>query len=407
MSSSKLKILMVSTEYPPMRGGVGRYTYNLVNALKNNNVSVKVVSGDNGDGDYRGISPFNKHNSKILLDKLDQVNPDIVHIQLEHGLYGFKLPFFPIKIKFSLDEFYDKCKIPIVTTFHSSYDFKQWLNLIKCKSGKSKTSIFDTDLKLLYQKWLHIINYYTFYNLNIKIMKKSSSGIVFSRYLSTLIPGSEIIYHGSEPFNSNYFDKLEARKKLGLPIDSRIAVVVGFLTATKGLDIIKKMDIPKNWIIVTNFSKNHYNKETINLDFSENKKIINLNMGYVSEKELSLLFFASDVVLQPYTVSSGSGVMFDALGHGLPFVSTNLGFFKEFEDKNLGVCVKRDPYEFSMGLKKIEEKYDLYFQSVKKFKENLRWDIHAKLHIKIYERNVKDNKLLIKINSSQKSKSQL
>lgn len=234
-------------------------------------------------------------------------------------------------------------------------------------------------------------------------MKKSSSGIVFSRYLSTLIPGSEIIYHGSEPFNSNYFDKLEARKKLGLPIDSRIAVVVGFLTATKGLDIIKKMDIPKNWIIVTNFSKNHYNKERINLDFSENKKIINLNMGYVSEKELSLLFFASDVVLQPYTVSSGSGVMFDALGHDLPFVSTNLGFFKEFEDKNLGVCVKRDPCEFSMALKKIEEKYDLYLQSVKKFKENLRWDIHAKLHIKVYERNVKDNKLLIKINSSQKS----
>ena len=24
------KILMVSTEYPPMRGGVGRYTFNLV-----------------------------------------------------------------------------------------------------------------------------------------------------------------------------------------------------------------------------------------------------------------------------------------------------------------------------------------------------------------------------------------
>jgi len=38
----------------------------------------------------------------------------------------------------------------------------------------------------------------------------------------------------------------------------------------------------------------------------------------------------------PYSVSSGSGVMFDALAHGLPFVATDLGFFKEFAKKRFG-----------------------------------------------------------------------
>ena len=30
----KLRILIVTGEYPPMKGGVGRYTFNLVDALR-------------------------------------------------------------------------------------------------------------------------------------------------------------------------------------------------------------------------------------------------------------------------------------------------------------------------------------------------------------------------------------
>ena len=45
---------------------------------------------------------------------------------------------------------------------------------------------------------------------------------------------------------------------------------------------------------------------------------------------MSHLFCASDAKIMPYSVTSGSGVMFDALGHGLPFVASDLGFFKEF-----------------------------------------------------------------------------
>jgi hypothetical protein len=33
-SVSMPRILMVSTEYPPMQGGVGRYTFNLTKALR-------------------------------------------------------------------------------------------------------------------------------------------------------------------------------------------------------------------------------------------------------------------------------------------------------------------------------------------------------------------------------------
>jgi hypothetical protein len=43
---------MVSTEYPPMKGGIGRYTFNLVKALRNLGLNVYVASNEAGKGDF-------------------------------------------------------------------------------------------------------------------------------------------------------------------------------------------------------------------------------------------------------------------------------------------------------------------------------------------------------------------
>ena len=47
--------------------------------------------------------------------------------------------------------------------------------------------------------------------------------------------------------------------------NKKIALALGFLTATKGWDILENMDIPSDWIIVLNHSKNHYNREITDL----------------------------------------------------------------------------------------------------------------------------------------------
>jgi glycosyltransferase involved in cell wall biosynthesis len=121
-----MKILMVSTEYPPMQGGVGRYCKKLVDSLKNEGVEVLVVCGKHGKGDFNGISPDNKDNSKVLQKIVKETEPDIVHVQYEHGLYGIHLdPFNPRRTKTNIEIFYHECKVPIVTTFHSAYTFAQ------------------------------------------------------------------------------------------------------------------------------------------------------------------------------------------------------------------------------------------------------------------------------------------
>ena len=48
---------MVSTEFPPMPGGVGRYTFNLTQSLRQLGIKVRVVCNDKGKGDFHGLSP--------------------------------------------------------------------------------------------------------------------------------------------------------------------------------------------------------------------------------------------------------------------------------------------------------------------------------------------------------------
>lgn len=393
-SVGKPRILMVSTEYPPMKGGVGRYTFNLTRALRKLDFEVNVVSNKEGNGEFSGLSPKNPENSNILLEIVKRTKPDLVHVQYEHGLYGLKLdPLNPTKTTTNIDLFYKYCQTPIVTTFHSAYPFKQWLNLITSFKDSSKRNMLSRFSNNIIRCWKMLLNYQSFHNLNKEKLAKSKAGIVFSNYMSKMIGGGEVILHGAES-SSVYISQDEARKLFNLPESGRIALALGFMTATKGWDIIEKMNIPEGWTIVVNSSKNHYNTEKFNPNFVK-KNIINLQKDFLTEKELSFLFSSADAVILPYTVSSGSGVMFDALAHGLPFVATSLEFFKEFSKKGLGITVNRSPDEFSKALVTLNRDYVKYLKTVESFRKEISWQGIASQHAQIYTQIVKKSMIAV------------
>lgn len=384
-----MRILMVSPEYPPISGGVGRYTSNLVNAIRKLDCEVLVLSDEKGNGDYRGISPSNVDNANIILKVVDDVKPDIVHIQFEPGLYGLKLdPVTPSNSKTYLDSFYYKCKIPIITTFHSGYTFKEWMYQAMSIKKSGRIGKLGIPARIIVKMWNNFINYRSFMGLNREKLKHSQAGICFSYYMSKLLGGGNIIYHGAEPAIMNVPEKKEARKEFSLPIEKKIAVVIGFQTVTKGWDLLNKMEMPEGWIMVTNSAKGDYNKENIDPNFNRyNNKddVVDLKRGYLNDKELSLLLCASDAVLLPYKITSGSGVMFDALAHGLPFISSNLEFFKEFANMGLGIISKRDPKSFSNAIYRLGNDYEKYNTTVSNFKLKLKWNYVANQHIYLYD----------------------
>ena len=392
---------MVSTEYPPMHGGVGRYTFNLVRGLRKKGSKVLVACNENGDGDCFGLAPTNDDNYKVLLKIVDEIRPDIVHIQYEHGLYGLVLdPINPNKTRTNIDLFYDKCDVPIVTTFHTSFNFKQWMNMVvPIKNSNKFGRIGNLGNKLL-RYWTHFLNYKSFNDLNKQKLLKSVEGIVFSQYMKNKVGGGTIVYHGAEsliPFSAS---KKQARSRFSLPQEGRIALAIGFQTATKGWDLFKKMNIPQSWTIVINSSKNHYNMENLKPRF-EHPKIINLDMDFLNDTELSLLFLAADAVLLPYKVSSGSGVMFDGLAHGLPFVASDLEFFREFASMGLGITVKRTGRAFANALIELDGNYLAYLKAVESFKTKIKWDYVASMHTQLYENIIRNISVRALQNESQ------
>ncbi|MFZ0515027.1 MAG: glycosyl transferase, partial [Candidatus Nitrosopolaris sp.] len=169
----------------------------------------------------------------------------------------------------------------------------------------------------------------------------------------------------------------------------QIALALGFRTATKGWDILEKMKVPKGWTIVVSSSENHYIKYDLQLRIGKNNNsIIILQNGFLSEFDLSILFYASDAIILPYKVSSASGVMFDGLAHGLPFVATDLEFFREFSAKGLGITVRRNPDAFSKGLVGLSSNYAGYRESVGIFKKKLSWNAVAIQHANLYKKRM-------------------
>ena len=391
MSNDKsIKVLMVSTEYPPMHGGVGRYAHNLVKELRKSGLIVKIICNERGGGDYFGLAPSNDKNYQVVLKTVQEFLPDIVHVQYEHGLYGLFLdPVNPRKTRTNIDLFYDKCLVPIVTTFHTSFTFKQWMNLVIPTKNYYNLGRMGKIAHKIKKYYTHLINYNSFNELNKTTLRKSAQGIVFSNYMKDKIGGGKVIYHGAEaamPFSSS---KREARARFALPETGRIALAVGFRTATKGWGIFNKMEIPSPWNIVINSSKNHYNLENFNPRFDGKNQLITLEIDFLNDTELSLLFHCADAVILPYKVSSGSGVMFDGLAHNLPFVATDLEFFKEFSSIGLGLAVKRNPRAFTEALTKLETNYEFYLKNVNVFRAKLRWDFIARSHMEIYEDIIK------------------
>lgn len=397
---------MVSTEYPPMPGGVGRYAKNLFLALKRFGAEVYVVCNERGDGDFSGLDATNEKNSNILLKVVDELRPNLVHVQLEHGLYGLNFGLTnSFSMQTNIDQFYEKCQVPIISTFHSAYPLKQWLqlappaNMHDCKHLWEMPSIILSKSILKYCK--RILSWRSFNNSNRKRMFRSAASIVFSEYMAKMLSSGSykvnVIYHGAEPSLLNQVSKEEARMKYSLPYDGKIALALGFSTHTKRWDILKEIKVPDKWTILVNRSRNHYSKENISTDplyihrsqntgSSQNtgNRLFELNRGFLADDELSLLFYTSDAVIMPYSVASGSGVMFDALAHGLPFVASDLGFFKEFAKKGLGITVRRKAANFSKALKTLEEDYSYYKSKVEHFKSNLSWDSIARQHITLY-----------------------
>src|SRR3712207_3038797 len=429
-----MKVLVVSGEYPPMKGGVGRYTFNLVHALaKKPDVEVSVAIGANASPltsdpnqdtnsvtttaaaatttttttTYRGIiRKGDKRNSDRILQIVSEIKPDVVNIQYERGLYEvdttIRHTFWRLVHGSTLDRFYKMCPVPTVSTLHTVFPQEEYSAYIKDRAlrKEGRFGFLPQPLRAAIRRWVMKQRY----DLLLRVVNQSDAVISPARTLQEVVRRGTVIYHGAEPaieFSStsslmNNDKKKEFRKTFGLPADKMLLLAFGYAGSYKGFDVLGGLNLPNGWSLVIKqtqhergferpiqFGKKNSNRDNI---------IISLNLGHLDEITMSKLFFACDAIIFPYKIVSISGVMFDALAHGLPFVASDLRFFKEFADMGLGIVCKRTTESFERAISTLALQYDEYKATVEEFRSKLRWSNIANEYIEFFSDLISQHK---------------
>jgi glycosyltransferase involved in cell wall biosynthesis len=418
-----MKVLVVSGEYPPMKGGVGRYTFNLVHALaKESNIDVSVAISSpaaaasvpppptahattattgaaarpksNKVTVYPGIvRKGDKQNSDHLFQLVSETNPDIVNIQYERGLYEvdttIRHTLWRLVHGSTLDRFYRKCPVPIVSTLHTVFPEEEYRSYVKDRAlrKEGRFGFLPMPLRAAIRRWVMEQRYH----LLLEVVRLSDGIISPARTIKDVVKRGTVIYHGAEPnievSSSRANDKQQQfRNELGLPTDKMLLLAFGYAGSYKGFDLLGSLRLPDGWSLVVKQTKHERGSEKpIDVRKNEdNSNVISLHLGYLDDSTLSKLFFACDAIIFPYKVVSVSGVMFDALVHGLPFIASNLRFFKEFADMGLGIVCNRDMESFEQAIGDLAMEYDEYKTRVEQFRSNLRWSNVAQKHFEFF-----------------------
>jgi glycosyltransferase involved in cell wall biosynthesis len=408
-----MKILVVSGEYPPMKGGVGRYTKNLVHAIaKESSAEVSVaISGaaaaaaavtsdhsqdSNNVAVYHGaVRKGDKRNSDRLLQIVSEIKTDVVNIQYERGLYEvdttIRHTFWRLVHGSTLDRFYRMCPVPTVSTLHTVFPQDEYSAYVKDRAlrKEGRFGFLPRPLRAAIRRWVMEQRY----DLLLNVVSQSDGIISPARTIQEVVRRGTVIYHGAEPAielsstsSAAMNDKNEFRKDFGLPLDKMLLLAFGYAGSYKGFDVLGSLGLPDSWSLVVKQTKHERGSEKP-VKIGKNNDgdhVISLNLGYLDDTTMSKLFFACDAIIFPYKIVSVSGVMFDALAHGLPFIASDLRFFKEFSDMGLGIVCKRNMQSFERSISTLALAYDEYKTRVQQFRSKLRWSHIAKKHIEFF-----------------------
>jgi glycosyltransferase involved in cell wall biosynthesis len=386
-----------------MKGGVGRYTYNLVNALKKrNNIEIFIAMSNRNSNTatlldspsyfsngiyYDIVNKGDKQNSDRILNLIEELKPDIVNIQYERGLYEIDTTIRHMTRRLlygsTLNKFFKLCPVPTVSTLHTVLPYNEYQEYIKelALKKEGRFAALPTPLRAAIRRLVLEKRY----KLLLEIVNLSKEIISLAKSNQSLVKRGTVIYHGAESVPSlSAKNKQEYRREFGLPLNKRLLLAFGYVGSYKGFDILNNIKLPDGWSLVIKQNKHERGREQP----VQIKNAINLHLGYLGDLTLSKLFFACDAIIFPYRVVSISGVLFDALAHGLPFIASDLSFFQEFAQMDLGITCMRNTKSFSDSLANLDNNYEKYHNSVLQFNPKLKWDNIADNYINFFSKLV-------------------
>lgn len=279
----------------------------------------------------KGNYGFNSnYSTKNIIDNLEMINPDIIHIHNIHGHdCNLKKLFLYLKSK----------KKKIVWTFHDCWTFTAYcpyFTMAKC--NKWKTGCNSCVLRKQYSyffdrsEWLYEQKRYLFSGLDLTIVTPS-------QWLADLVKQSflkdypiKVINNGIDlnifkPTPSSFREKFCLQDKIIV-----LGVAFGW-GKRKGLDVFEKL---------SNLLDNRYQIVLVGTDKNIDKQLPNNIISIhrtQNQKELAEIYSSADVFVNPTREDNFPTVNIEALACGTPVVTFDSGGSPECTDETCGIVV--------------------------------------------------------------------
>jgi teichuronic acid biosynthesis glycosyltransferase TuaC len=192
-------------------------------------------------------------------------------------------------------------------------------------------------------------------------LNRADSVIAVSKALKEAImrlgvPGRKIsvISNGVDIEKFHTISKSEARKKLGLPIDRKVILSVGHLTANKGFDLLIRATAillkrcPERNIYVVIVGEGFFRKELEKLISAFDLDQYVTLTGTVSHDQLGFWYSAADLFCLASDAEGWPNVILESLACGTPVVATAAGGIPEIiRSETIGLLTERDDREIA------------------------------------------------------------
>jgi len=301
---------------------------------------------------------------------------DIIHIQFDYSLFGKFLGltgiwaffFFPlVKITAKLK------KIKIIITMHEIWNYKN-----SPKYGYIG-SIYVFLLNFLISVCVDKIIFLSENGYNIGLNQK--------------IPITKMVQipHGLK--DSDKFDKKISRKQLKLDPEKKIILQFGFISRSKGQDLLVKATqyLPKDWIfLIAGSCKNQEDMEYLENDCKKYSPENLIFLNFISEEDIPILFSSIDLVILPYREIIQSGVLNLAFSYKIPVIASDLPYFEEINNEYHCLVLFKKDNEISLA-KAIyktlsnENLYSSIVNNIQKYYEQNSYNLTALRINKIYQ----------------------
>lgn len=375
-----MKIAWISS-WPPRHCGIATYSVDLTTALEAMGHEIHIICHTDGrpkkgENIYPIINTEDCLWNEVLYQTVENINPDVVHIQHEYALYVTNNDYSTTLLR-PLFRWKIENNFPTIITYHSVYTT---LNL-------GEKHFMDLSLSL------------------------ASAGIVHEEYQKIYLPMNigrlpnnvYVIPHGAK----SLFKYEDTKAHLHLK-GKKVIGMIGWWEPNKGFEKIIKLwpeiieRIGPEWILLVagdarpgSTSGQIYKPEILRtIEESPARDRIKIVQGMFSPEKYDEVLSVFDMIILPYSQASQSGNLAHAFALGIPAVVTDVeGLGAEIQASNAGIAVSpNDKIELKNAITNIANDDELRKHYAEKAEEyvtkEIVWSNIAHKHTRLYQKRI-------------------